>query len=175
MEWHQAAIALGVSLQAACGGDVRQIRPDPQMDEAGNTDATQHLDAAVTPDAATADAATDPCAPENRPICGVVRERVVRTDSGECVLYVPHASADPRPFDPSVLGLQVVTAEGPRRLTYISDARACSTASSAGVLAWYFVADPPHLVFCPLACDVIEREGEVVELLLACSSVCPPP
>jgi hypothetical protein len=175
MDWHRAATALTLFLQA-CGGDVRQISADPEIDDAGNADAAQILDAGETaPDARSADAAPDPCAPENRPVCGVVRERVVRNDSGQCVLYVLHAAADPRPFDPNVVGLQIATAAGPRRLTYVSDASACSTESPAGVLAWYFVANPPHLVFCPLACEAFQREGDVVELLLGCGSICPPP
>jgi hypothetical protein len=165
-------------LLSACGGDVRHGSPgsrveieEPGNDAGGIVDAgSGGSDAASPPEAAP-----DPCAPENRPICSTLRERVVRTDSGECALYVPHAQGDPRPFDPNVLGIQVGTPGGARKLTQVSDARGCSAESSAGVLAWYFVADPPRLVFCPVACEVIQAQADdVIEILLSCPVACPP-
>ena len=101
---------------------------------------------------------------------------MVYIDTGECVLYVPHAANDPRPFDPSVVAIQVTTAAGPRRLTYVDDGTACPVQDSAGMLSWYFVNWPPHIVFCPGACKVIQVEAsDIVEVLLACTTLCPPP
>ena len=176
MGQYRAAIALAILLQA-CGGDVRQVSPDRSLEDARGSDPTDNFDAGATaPDAPSIDAAKpDPCAPENRPICATVRERVVQTDSGECVLYVPHALNDPRPFDPNVLGIQITTSAGPRRLTYVDDASGCGKEGPAGGLGWYFVSNPPHLVFCPLACEAIHLEGDVVEVLVSCTSICPPP
>ena len=183
MNRHPATIALALLLYAACGGDVQrsshdsQGSPDPRVDDAGSKGAGGTLGGGSSADAAgTVDAATpDPCAPENRPICATLRERVVRTDSGECVLSVPHSSADPRPFDPNVLALQIPTSDGPLRMTYVGDALGCSAESPSSVLmGWYFVADPPHLVFCPMACALLTL-SPVIELLLRCDSACPPP
>jgi hypothetical protein len=176
----RATIALiAALLPSACGGDVRQSSPGSQteIDEPGR-DAGGSADAGSggSDSASPPDAAPDPCAPENRPICATLRERVVRTDSGECALYVPHAPGDPRPFDPNVLAIQVRTPEGARKLTQVSDARGCSAESAAGVLAWYFVADAPRLLFCPVACDVIQAQADdVIEILMSCASACPPP
>jgi hypothetical protein len=185
MNRHPATIAVALLLYAACGGDVErsshdpQGSPDPRVEDSGSGGAGGTRDAGSTADATgTLDApAPNPCAPENRPICATLRERVVRTDSGECVLYVLHSSADPRPFDPNVLALQIPTPDGPLRMTYVGDALGCSVESPSGVmLGWYFVADPPHLVFCPMACSLIELDpSSVIELLVRCGGACPPP
>ena len=131
-----------VSLQAACGGDVQRSAPGPSAGGAGSPGQSAGTQARTTPSAekpavpargaaSGQDAATpDPCAPENRPICGTLRERVVYVDSGECVIYVPHAAGDPRPFDPNVLAIQVGTAGGPRKLTYVTDATGCSAGNT---------------------------------------------
>lgn len=166
-----------VSLQAACGGEVQRNSPEPVGRDASANDAERGETGSAGSDAASGkDATPDPCAPENQPICGTLRERVVYTDSGECVIYVPHMAGDPRPFDPNVLAMQVGTAGGPRKLTYVTDASGCSAGNTDGVLGWYFTAMPPRLVFCPVTCNVIRTEAsDVVELLVGCASVCPPP
>jgi hypothetical protein len=175
-------MAVALLLYSACGGDVQRSSedsngsPDPGVEDSGNSGAGGTRDAGSPLDApGTADsAAPDACAPENRPICGTTRERVVRTDSGVCVLYVPHSSADPRPFDPNVLAIQISTPDGPLRMTYVGDPLGCNAESPSIVLGWYFVADPPHLEFCPKTCALLTL-SPVIELLLRCDSVCPPP
>jgi hypothetical protein len=176
----RAKVALLVVLSpAACGGDVRNGPTGPRLEneEASAGDAGGVEDVASGgPDTATQDAQPDTCAPENTPICSTLRERVVRTHLGECALYVPHSSTDPRPFDPSVFAIQVGTAGGPRQLTRVADEPGCSVESPSGVLAWYFVSDPPRMVFCPVACSVIQTEADdIIEILLRCPTACPPP
>jgi hypothetical protein len=176
----RATVALiSALLPSACGGDVRHSSPgssvevdEPGSDAGGVRDAGSGGSEAASPP----DAPPDACAPESRPVCSTLRERVVRTDSGECALYVPHAPGDPRPFDPNVIGIQVTTTGGSRKLTQVSDARGCSAESAMGVLAWYFMADRPRLLFCPIACDVIQTQADqVIEILMRCPSACPPP
>jgi hypothetical protein len=180
MKTRRATIALAAVLsQIACGGDVRRNSPGPlveddrpHVEDAGTIDSSGRGGTGQTaPDVVSGQDAGYDCAPHNRPICGTMRERVYYTDTGECELYVPHAADDPRPFDPTIVGIQVRAFAGPRPLTHVGAAMDC-----AGALGWYFVTQPARLVFCPAACDVIRTEAEdVVELLVACQGGCPPP